>query len=108
MQTFRVDNLSVGKARIWEWLFDNQQRTIQPYKVNIRGGIAECWKGTAPDLAVRQVVFGHCQKKASVVEKIFAVGAGTASDVNGSGPADAGFVGPVSINDVATALNENP
>jgi hypothetical protein len=104
----RVDNLSVGKARIWEWLFDNQGRQIDPSKANVRAGISECWKGTAPDLAVRLVVFGHCQKKASVAERVFAVGTGTASDVNGAGPADAGFFGPLSLNDVSFALNENP
>ncbi|HWS73672.1 MAG TPA: hypothetical protein VN324_00890, partial [Quisquiliibacterium sp.] len=49
----RVDNLSVGKARIWEWLFDNQSATINPSKANVRAGIDETWKGTAADLAVR-------------------------------------------------------
>lgn len=101
----RVDNLTVGKARIWEWLFGFGTRTIDATKSNIRAGIAECWKGTAADLAVRQVVFNHCQKQATVAEKLFATGAGTASDVNGSGPAIGAFVGDISIDDVSYALN---
>jgi len=103
----RVDNLSVGKARIWEWLFDNQSRSINPTKANVRAGIAECWKGTAADNAVRGVVFGHCQKVATVAEKVFATGAGTSTTVDGVGPADATFFGTVTIDDIGRALNDN-
>ena len=73
----RVDNLSIGKARIWEWLFDNDQRSINPSKANVRAGIDEAWKGTAADLAVRAAVYVHCKRKANVLEKLFATGAGT-------------------------------
>lgn len=83
----RVDNLSVGKARIWEWLFDNAAAAINPSKANVRSGIAETWKGTAADNAVRFVVFGHCQAKATRAQKLFAVGAGTTTDQDGAGPA---------------------
>lgn len=73
----RVDNLSVGKARIWDWLFSNADRAINPTKDNVRAGIAECWKGTAADLAVQAVVLGHCKRKANRMEKLFATGTGT-------------------------------
>lgn len=72
-----VDNLTVGKARIWEWLFDNATTTINPSKANVRAGITECWKGTAAKLAVQAVVFGHCRRPATVLEKLFATGTGT-------------------------------
>src|SRR5436190_4248181 len=49
----RVDNLSVGKARIWEWMFDNTSKIINPGLANIRAGIDAVWVGTAADLAVR-------------------------------------------------------
>lgn len=49
----RVDNLSVGKARIWDALFDNPARAINPAKANVRAGIAAAWVGTAADLAVQ-------------------------------------------------------
>jgi len=55
----QVDNLTAGKARIWDWLFENSAKTINPSKVNVRAGIAECWKGTAALLAVQAVVFGE-------------------------------------------------
>lgn len=67
-----VDNLTVGKARIWEWMFDGDER-VNPAKQNIRAGIEECWKGTAAKLAVQAAVFDHCKKQATHVEKCFAV-----------------------------------
>jgi len=73
----QVDNLSVGKARIWEWLFANEARVINPSKVNVRAGIAECWKGTAAMLAVQAVVLGHCKRAALRAEQMLATGTGT-------------------------------
>lgn len=98
-----VDNLSVGKARIWEWLFDNASRSINPSKANVRAGIAECWKGTAGKNAVRAAVFGHCQRLATRFEKLFATGAGTSTDGDGVGPASMAVVGPISYQDVEQA-----
>jgi hypothetical protein len=73
----RVDNLSLGKARIWEWLFDNQATTINPSKPNVRAGIDQCWVGTAADLAVRAAVYVHCKRAATQAEKMLATGTGT-------------------------------
>ena len=77
MDWTRVDNLSVGKARIWEWLFNNQQRSCNPSKQNVRDGIDATWVGTAADLAVRAAVYVHCKKTASRIDKLFATGTGT-------------------------------
>ena len=95
----RVDNLSVGKARIWEWLFDNNAGAINPSKVNVRAGIDECWKGTAADLAVRAAVYIHCKRKANLLEKLFATGTG--SDAS---PATMAIEGSISYNEVHTAM----
>jgi hypothetical protein len=95
----RVDNLSVGKARIWEWMFGNASRAINPSKANVRLGIDETWKGTAADLAVRAAVYVHCKRLASRVEKLFATGTG--SDET---PATMAIEGPISINDISEAL----
>ncbi|MCU0810115.1 MAG: hypothetical protein MUE59_03615 [Thiobacillaceae bacterium] len=95
----RVDNLSVGKARIWEWLFDNQSATCNPSKINVRSGIDECWKGTAADLAVRAAVYVHCKRKANLLEKLFAVGTG--SDAS---PATMAIEGSVSYQEVYEAM----
>lgn len=96
----RVDNLSVGKARIWEWLFDNSQQAINPSKPNVRAGIAECWKGTAPDLAVQAAVLAHCKRAATRAESILASGTGTDAT-----PGMFGYEGQVSINDIGAMWN---
>lgn len=96
----QVDNLTAGKARIWDWLFNNQQRVINPSKPNVRGGIAECWKGTAALLAVQAVVLGHCKRNASRIESLYSTGTGTAET-----PASLVFVGPLNEQDVTRALS---
>lgn len=98
----RVDNLSVGKARIWDWLFDNPDKSIDASKSNVRGGIMECWKGTQADLDVRLVALQHCQRLATIVEKLVATGGGTATTVNGTGPSTMGAEGPITYQDVVT------
>lgn len=100
MDWTRVDNLSVGKARIWEWMFSNSARAFNPAKANVRAGIDAVWVGTAADLAVRASVYGHCKRNATVVEKVFATGTG--SDAT---PATLGFEGNISYFDVEQARN---
>ena len=75
MDWARVDNLSVGKARIWDWL--GRLGVINASKTNVRAGIDAAWVGTAADLAVRAAIYVHCKRSATVLEKIFATGAGT-------------------------------
>ena len=93
-----VDNLTVGKARIWEWLFDNGASAINPSKANVRAGIAECWKGTAAKLAVQSAVLDHCKRNANILEKVLATGTG--SDAS---PATMGYEGTVAYWDVQAA-----
>ena len=95
----QVDNLSVGKARIWEWLFNNQTRSMNPSKLNVRAGIAECWKGTAAMLAVQAVVLGHCKRPATVVEKLFATGTGTDAS-----PATMAYESPITYPEVESVF----
>lgn len=97
----RVDNLTVGKARIWEWLFDNEGSSINPTKANVRAGIAEAWKGTAADLAVQAAVLAHCKRPASKAEAVFTTGTGTEAV-----PGLTSWEGPLSVQDVSRALNE--
>lgn len=96
----RVDNLSVGKARIWEWLFDAGAQRIDPSKPNVRAGINAVWVGTAQDLAVRAAVYDHCYTAARRVEQVFAVVAGTVPAADGSGPGVPDFIGFVNANDI--------
>ena len=71
----RLDNLSVGKARIWADIFVDGY--INPSKANVRTGIEAVWVGTAADLAVRAAVFGRCKANASRILKLFSTGTGT-------------------------------
>jgi hypothetical protein len=95
----RVDNLSVGKARIWEWLFDNEANVINPAKPNVRAGIDQCWVGTAADLAVRAAVYVHCKRSATIGEKLFATGAGTTA-----APSVMAFEGRIEAADIEAAF----
>jgi hypothetical protein len=91
----RVDNLSIGKARIWEWMFDNAAKAINPSKPNIQAGIDAAWVGSAADLAVRAAVYVHCKRLASRVEKVFTTGTGS-----NALPATMAVEGPISASDV--------
>lgn len=94
----RVDNLSIGKARIWEWLF-KLTGYIDPSQSNVRAGIDAIWTGAPVDLAVLAVVYTHCKRLATVTEKLFAVGTGS-----NAVPAVAVFVGQIGINDIGSIL----
>lgn len=93
-----VDSLTVGKARIWEWMFDNGNAAINPSKPNVRDGIAEVWKGTAAKLAVQAAVFAHCKRPATRLEKILATGTGTTES-----PATMGYEGDINYQAVQQA-----
>lgn len=109
----RVDNLSVGKARIWDWMFASQ--SIRPWMGNIRSGINSVWVGTQPDLDVRAAVNAACQRPVTNLEKLFVTqtttgpsqsgnrGAATNADTLGIG-ADGQFLeGKVTDGQVAEA-----
>lgn len=94
-----VDNLVIGKARIWEWMFLNATRSINPSKPNVRAGIIECWSGNAARVAVQVVVLGHCKRPANIIEKILSTGTG--SDAS---PATMSFEGSVGYSDIFAAM----
>lgn len=103
----RVDNLSVGKARIWDWMVNaGPNQTIDPSKTNIRTGINAVWVGTQADLNVRAAVYLHCFRDATNAEKLLkTAGNGTTADATGDGPATMGFAGNVTGDDVGNAYN---
>lgn len=70
----RVDNLSVGKSRIWDWM--TRLGVINPSKTNIRAGIDAVWTAVA-DEATKAAVYTHCKRNATTIEKVFATGTGT-------------------------------
>ena len=95
----RLDNLSVGKARVWDAMFDNASRSMNPSKPNVRAGIDSVWVGTASDLAVRAAVYVHCKRSATRGEKLYAAGSGTTLS-----PSTMSFEGGITDNDVQNAL----
>ena len=97
MDWTRVDNLSVGKSRIWEWMFIDG--VMNPSKPNIRAGIDASWVGTAADLAVRAMVYTHCKRNASRIERILSTGTGSMAV-----PATMGYEGVITYQDVEAAL----
>lgn len=98
----RVDNLTVGKARIWDWMM--RTALLNPSRANVRAGVLAVF-GTAGDLATRLATFTHCQRTATRIEKLFATGAGTTTTEQGVGPAVMAFEGNVSYQDVDVARN---
>jgi hypothetical protein len=94
----QVDNLTVGKARIWDWLFDNTTNSCNPSKINVRAGVDECWKGTAAMLAVRTAVYIHFKRSATRAEQILATGTGTDAV-----PATMTYEGRVTYQDILQA-----
>lgn len=97
MDWTRVDNLTVGKARIWDWL--TRLGTIDASKTNIRAGIDATWSATA-DLPVRAMVYTHCKRSATRAEKLFATGTGTTE-----APAVMAVEGKLLYQDVMAARN---
>lgn len=97
MDWTRVDNLSVGKARIWDWM--TKLGTFNASKANIRAGIDATWVGTAADLAVRATVYTHCKRSATYAEKILATGTGSTES-----PATLIFEGNLVCSDIEYAI----
>lgn len=71
----RLDNLSVGKARIWSDIFIDG--VLNPSKPNVRAGIEAVWVGTAADLAVRAEVLAACKMEATRAQRLFSSGLGS-------------------------------
>jgi len=96
MDWTRVDNLSVGKARIWDWL--SLLGALDASQSNIRAGIDATWVGTQADLAVRAAVYVVCKRLATRAERLFATGTGT-----DAAPGTMAFEGILSVDDVQQA-----
>jgi len=90
-----VDSMTVGKARIWDWM--SRLGSINPSKANIRQGLVDAFgAGTA----MANGILPHLKRKASRGEKLFA--SGTGSDAQ---PGTMAFEGAISFQDVEAARN---
>jgi hypothetical protein len=91
----RVDNLTVGKARIWDWM--SKLGSFDASKTNIRAGIDATWVGTTADLAVRAAVYTHCTRPATRLEKLLITGTATSNSITAG---LMGFEGAVSYTEI--------
>ena len=99
----RVDNLSVGKARIWEWM--QVTGDIKGYNANVRQGVLACFT-TAGDTTMRLAIFGHLQRTAKRIEKLFSTGAGLTTTDQAVGPGTTTWVqGNPTYTDILEARN---
>lgn len=87
----RVDNLSVGKARIWTEMF--YTGSVDPSQANIRAGIVATWTGTTADTNVQAAVLAKCKRNATVFEKLLASGSGTTAAPSVMAPQGIGEIG---------------
>lgn len=99
----RVDNLTVGKARIFEWMM--RTGTLNPSQANVRAGVEAAFSVEVGDRPNRQAIYDHCQRDATRAEKLFATGSGTASTDHGVGPATMVIEGSLSAADISNARN---
>lgn len=93
-----VDNLTVGKARIFDWMF-MRGVAIDPSKANIRAGIAACFVGSAPLVTMQTAILTSFKRNATRFEKLFATGTGTTVS-----PAVAVLIGSLDYNDIVAAM----
>lgn len=98
MDWTQVDNLSVGKARIWDWM--TKLGGFNASKINVRAGIDAAWVGTAAMLAVRASIYVHCKRLASQAEKLLATGTG----VDPASPATLVYEGNLNYQEVGLAM----
>lgn len=100
----RVDNMTVGQARIWELM--TRFGIVNPSFAAVRAGINSAFSGTVPgDVATRLAIFQASQRKATKAEKLFASGPGTTTNNTGVGPSVMTFEGNLSYQDVTVARN---
>jgi hypothetical protein len=89
-----VDSLTVGKARIWEWM--SKYGNIDPSKANVRQGFADAF-GAASATTVAATALS--KRFATTAEKILSTGIGTTA-----APGLMTFEGTLSSTDVSIIL----
>lgn len=97
-----VDNLGVGKARIWDWM--SRLGSINIAQANVRAGIMVAFTGSTGGFPeMRAAIFAHGGRPATVIEKLFATGPGVVSNEAGVGPATMAVEGQITYQQVYDA-----
>jgi hypothetical protein len=92
-----VDALTVGKARIWDWITAQMTLPLNASVASVRQGLADCW---GAQTATRAGLIAAGKRFATRCEALFATGTGTSGT-----PGALVFEGQVSLNDISNALN---
>lgn len=88
-----VDSLTVGKARIWDWM--TRYGSFSPAKANVRQGLIDAFgAGTAMATAIAP----HLKRLATRAERLFATGTGSVAS-----PGTLTFEGGLTYQEVETA-----
>ena len=97
----RVDNMTVGQARIWDFM--TRTGVVNPSLPNVRAGVLAAFV-QASNAAMRTAIFGHFGRLATRVERLFVSGGtGAVSDDQGVGPATAAVYGTLTFQEVQAA-----
>ncbi len=91
-----VDNLTAGKARIWEWVTQGMTFPINAAKANVRAGLNNAFNNTNSKANLLDIA----REPASLIESLFATGAGTLAS-----PGVRTYKGTVSVSEVGRILN---
>lgn len=91
-----VDGLSVGKARIWDWVTGGMTLSLEPFKDAVRQGLADCW---AVNTATRPALLELAKRIATRAEGVLATGTG--SNAN---PGKLTFEGTIQASDIGAIL----
>ena len=91
-----VDALTVGKARIWDWL--TRFGSFNAAKATVRQGLSDCFGAGS---AMATAITPQLKRFSTRAEKVFATGTGT-----GGTPGLLVFEGKIVSNDVAQALTQ--
>lgn len=97
----RVDNATVGRARIWEWM--TVAGTLNPMLANVRAGVSAAFNQAA-DSAMRIAIFGHFGRPCTRAERLYATGPGSVSNDAGVGPGTAAAWGDLTWPEVQSAF----
>jgi hypothetical protein len=111
----RVDNLSVGKARIWEWMF-MPGSICSPALASVRAGVEAAFSVAGTDAPCRQAFYDAGSRLSTRVERLYTVPAtvpgggttgsnGNVPNANGVGPQNITTEGPLTSGEVRAARN---
>ena len=92
-----VDALTVGRARIWDWLTGSFTLPINAADLNVRQGIADAF---GPSTTTRSNLLAVAKRVATRAEQLLATGTGSTNS-----PGTMGAEGLLSAGDVSAVLN---